>query len=434
MGARLGALPPAGLVARLHRRRAGPARPGGKRALDGRPRAAARIDAKAARHRPHRHPPRQPGERARLARPEAEARHGHPARGRGRGTPRPPRGCRARSGACTPRECARCRRRPSPGCTTSATLLPAFEMFDLRYHLASLAAVFIALAVGILLGVAISGKLSAADNRFAHDRIDQLSEQLQQANATGGHHREAKQGGRGPARDQLPGAHGGTTRRQEHRRALRRARGRERPLVDRAHARRRRRRQSGAAHRGRHSSGCGGARFRAEGRPDARRSTPRAATTSGISASALGQRARRRRRDSDVELALEHARGGAFRRNDACRSTASSSSAPGRPRRMPTSEQEAQARPTETLVDGLISGLQQSGVPVVGVETTTADSSAIELYRTQGVSSVDDVETLPGHVALALLLAGGATGNYGVKDSATDGVAPPIESVPVPSG
>ena len=56
-------------------------------------------------------------------------------------------------------------------------------MFDLRYHLASLAAVFIALAVGILLGVAISGKLSAADNRFAHDRIDQLSDQLQQANS-----------------------------------------------------------------------------------------------------------------------------------------------------------------------------------------------------------------------------------------------------------
>ncbi len=55
-------------------------------------------------------------------------------------------------------------------------------MFDLRYHLASLAAVFIALAAGVLLGVAISGKLSAADNRFAHDRIDQLSEQLQQAN------------------------------------------------------------------------------------------------------------------------------------------------------------------------------------------------------------------------------------------------------------
>ena len=56
-------------------------------------------------------------------------------------------------------------------------------MFDLRYHLASLAAVFIALAVGILLGVAISGKLSAADNAIAHDRIDQLGDQLKQANA-----------------------------------------------------------------------------------------------------------------------------------------------------------------------------------------------------------------------------------------------------------
>src|SRR6185295_12323714 len=84
---------------------------------------------------------------------------------------------------CTRKGRARCPRRPSPACTTSATLLPAFEMFDLRYHLASLAAVFIALAVGILLGVAISGKLSAADNRFAHDRIDQLGDELKQANA-----------------------------------------------------------------------------------------------------------------------------------------------------------------------------------------------------------------------------------------------------------
>src|SRR5262245_7389478 len=56
-------------------------------------------------------------------------------------------------------------------------------MFDLRYHLASLAAVFIALAVGILLGVAISGKLSEADNAISHDRIDQLNDQLSQANA-----------------------------------------------------------------------------------------------------------------------------------------------------------------------------------------------------------------------------------------------------------
>jgi hypothetical protein len=98
----------------------------------------------------------------------------------------------------------------------------------------------------------------------------------------------------------------------------------------------------------------------------------------------------------------------------------------------PTAEQEAQARPTETLVDGLSSGLQ-SRRPVVGVETTTEDASAIDLYRTQGVSSVDDVETLAGRVALALLLAGRDPGHYGVKDSATDGVAL-RSTVPVPSG
>src|SRR6185503_12797780 len=45
-----------------------------------------------------------------------------------------------------------------------------------------------------------------------------------------------------------------------------------------------------------------------------------------------------------------------------------------------TVEQEQQARPTETFVDGLLSGLQQSGIPVVGVETTTEDASAIDLY------------------------------------------------------
>ena len=68
------------------------------------------------------------------------------------------------------------------------------------------------------------------------------------------------------------------------------------------------------------------------------------------------------------------------------------------------------------------------------MESTSAQDSAIDLYRTQGVSSVDDVETLAGRVALAFLLAGGESGHYGVKDSASDGVAPPVDSVPVPGG
>ena len=53
-------------------------------------------------------------------------------------------------------------------------------MFDFRYHLVSLAAVFIALAVGILLGAAISGKLGDAENSLSKARFDALNDQLTQ--------------------------------------------------------------------------------------------------------------------------------------------------------------------------------------------------------------------------------------------------------------
>jgi hypothetical protein len=56
-------------------------------------------------------------------------------------------------------------------------------MFDFRYHLVSLAAVFIALAVGILLGAAISGKLGDAENALMKDRVKSMSDQLAQERA-----------------------------------------------------------------------------------------------------------------------------------------------------------------------------------------------------------------------------------------------------------
>jgi hypothetical protein len=70
-----------------------------------------------------------------------------------------------------------------------------------------------------------------------------------------------------------------------------------------------------------------------------------------------------------------------------------------------------------------------SEVPVVGVEATDTTDSAILEYVRQGVSSVDDVDTTVGRLALALLLAGGRPGHYGIKESATDGVVPPIDPV-----
>jgi hypothetical protein len=56
-------------------------------------------------------------------------------------------------------------------------------MFDFRYHLVSLAAVFIALAVGILLGAAISGKLGDAEDALMNNRLASLNDQLAQERA-----------------------------------------------------------------------------------------------------------------------------------------------------------------------------------------------------------------------------------------------------------
>src|SRR5215210_4996312 len=52
-------------------------------------------------------------------------------------------------------------------------------MFDLRYHVASLAAVFLALAVGIILGVAISGKVRGAEDTLNAQRVAELETRLE---------------------------------------------------------------------------------------------------------------------------------------------------------------------------------------------------------------------------------------------------------------
>jgi hypothetical protein len=304
-------------------------------------------------------------------------------------------------------------------------------MFDLRYHLASLAAVFIALAVGILLGVAISGKLSAADNRFAHDRIDQLNEELQQANGRADIIGRRNQAAEDlleisyPAlmEERLDGKNigvlfvgpvdGGV--RSEILRTLSDA-GAGSPVrliavdtpVDAT--------ELDAALNGDLTLAqyaVSGDDFGSLGTALGRElvdgeGTP---TWSALSSNLVEERSGDRASPLDAVVVVRS----------------------WSPPEDPTAEQEQQAQPTETLVEGLLSGLQQADVPVVGVETTSEDASAIDLYRTQGVSSVDDVETLAGRVALALLLGGGTPGHYGVKDSATDGVAPPVP-VPVPSG
>ena len=66
-------------------------------------------------------------------------------------------------------------------------------MFDLRYHVASLAAIFLALAVGIILGVALSGKIRGAEDSLSAGRIAELEDQLNAARERGSSEQEMLQ-------------------------------------------------------------------------------------------------------------------------------------------------------------------------------------------------------------------------------------------------
>jgi Copper transport outer membrane protein, MctB len=86
--------------------------------------------------------------------------------------------------------------------------------------------------------------------------------------------------------------------------------------------------------------------------------------------------------------------------------------------------------PTARLVAGLYAGLAGRDVPVVGIERTDEEPSRVAVYRARGLSSVDSVDSQLGRVALAVLLAGGEEGHYGVKQTADD-VVPPMEPLPL---
>jgi hypothetical protein len=89
---------------------------------------------------------------------------------------------------------------------------------------------------------------------------------------------------------------------------------------------------------------------------------------------------------------------------------------------------------TSRLLLGLYSGLASPGLPAVGVETTDAADSATKVFRQSGLSTVDDLDSPVGRLALVLVLAGAPSGQYGVKDSAADGALPPLRPAAVTGG
>jgi hypothetical protein len=63
---------------------------------------------------------------------------------------------------------------------------------------------------------------------------------------------------------------------------------------------------------------------------------------------------------------------------------------------------------------GLIRGLTASSVPVVGVEHSDNDPSQVAWYRDHGLSTVDNVDQTAGRAALVFVLAGTSDGAFGV--------------------
>lgn len=90
----------------------------------------------------------------------------------------------------------------------------------------------------------------------------------------------------------------------------------------------------------------------------------------------------------------------------------------------------SEAEATRSLMEGLVRGLDGVGIPVVGVAASDDPNGVVELYREQGISSVDYIDEAAGRLALALLLDGAEPGHYGLGDD-TDGVVPPIEPITV---
>jgi hypothetical protein len=76
-----------------------------------------------------------------------------------------------------------------------------------------------------------------------------------------------------------------------------------------------------------------------------------------------------------------------------------------------------QVEASAAFESGLIAGITAVGVPVVGVELSNTEPSQVPWYKSQGISSVDNLDALSGQTALVYALAG-SHGAYGVKSSA----------------
>jgi copper transport outer membrane protein MctB len=86
---------------------------------------------------------------------------------------------------------------------------------------------------------------------------------------------------------------------------------------------------------------------------------------------------------------------------------------------------------TARFLKSLYSGLRDVGVPAVGVEATGGDGKSVETFRNEHLSTVSNVNERAGKLALAILLSDGSVaGNFGAPPNWLPAVPP----VPTTSG
>jgi len=297
-------------------------------------------------------------------------------------------------------------------------------VFDLRYHVASLAAVFLMLVVGILIGVGISGRGFVDDaerNRF-NDKIAELEEQVDGANATAADFERRQQA----ARDFVASAYPVLVeKRLDGKRIGVLVLGSVDPSL-------------GFVERAVVDGGGRLARMRAVTLPlrfDAveAKVTARPELGGYVGDGQLANVGR--------DLGRELVTGGETPLWDALAGEIVEERLDRGERAAPLDgvvvirTAEPQAGPTSRFLAGLYQGLGSTGVPVVGVEPTRVDQSAIPVFQRHRLSTVDGIDEELGQLALVLVLGDNqAAGDYGIRDTAEDGILPPIEPLPAPSG
>jgi hypothetical protein len=280
-------------------------------------------------------------------------------------------------------------------------------LFDLRYHVASLAAVFLALSIGILVGVGIASQTSVeeSERRVLEQRISDLRLDLERATAAADLLRRQQEAGTSYIEQSYPVVMNGRLR------GIRVAMLFVGPVVPEIEA--------AVVQTLEDASGPALVRKRALELPVDAQAIRGALPTefSDLSIEEVGRR-----------LGRELVSGGETPFWDALDTVIAEEVSGGSAR-----EVDAVVVYTGTkteLESGIYAGVSATGAPLVGIERTDESPSRILGYGQLGLSTVDSIDSQVGRVALAVLLADGEEGRYGLKPTA-DAVVPPMEPLPL---